>query len=74
MSRRIEVRRNPDGSVDEVLLYDGAECLFHLEQMGPANWYFGLYPNGLEDLKQFGIWLEKRTIHVRPYNDPPEWR
>lgn len=28
---RVEVRRNDDGSIDEVLLYLGDECVFHLE-------------------------------------------
>ena len=34
-----QIRRNPDGSVDEVIVSD---CLVQLEQMGPDHWWLGI--------------------------------
>jgi uncharacterized Zn finger protein (UPF0148 family) len=42
-SYRVEVRKNADGTIDEVLLYDAERCLFHMEQMSKRSWWFGLY-------------------------------
>jgi hypothetical protein len=43
MKRRIEVRKKPDGSVDEVLLYIDDECVMHLEYMDDNKIWIGLY-------------------------------
>ena len=39
----IEIRHNPDGSVDEVCMYIDGECVVHVEQMSTAHWWMGLY-------------------------------
>lgn len=62
---RVEVRRNADDSIDEVLLYDDERCLFHLEQMDTAAWWFALYPDAafLDD-QHFDIVRRKRSVVV----------
>lgn len=77
-AERIEVRRNPDGTIDEVLLYVGDRCVFHLEQMSKRSWYFGLYPKcddgradehyDPDEMQQFYIWSDKR-VTVRAGSD-----
>lgn len=66
VSERVEIRRNDDGSIDEVLLFVGERCVFHLEQMSKRSWYFGLYPqpgdSGAErGVEQFYINADKRV-------------
>ena len=61
--RRVEVRRNEDDTVDEVLLYDGETCLFHLEQMDTGYWWFALYPSGLDGDEHFDV-VSTRRIKV----------
>ncbi len=40
-----EVRRNEDGSIDEIVAYGpNGECIFHLEQMDEGCWWFAIYP------------------------------
>lgn len=69
MSERIEVRRNDDGTIDEVLLYVGERCVFHLEQMSKRSWYFGVYPEGSkDDPGQFYV-RSKRRVTVRKGTD-----
>ena len=68
MTERIEVRRNPDGTIDEVLLMIGQRCVFHLEQLDANAWYFGLYPDGDETAEQFDIHSTKR-VTVRDARD-----
>ena len=67
MTERIEVRRNPDGTIDEVLFLIGERCVFHLEQMDTNAWYFGLYPDG-DEMEQFDIHSTKR-VTVRDARD-----
>ncbi len=57
---RVEVRNNDDGTVDEVLLYVGKRCVFHLEQMDTGAWWFALYPEGVED-DHFDIHSSRRV-------------
>lgn len=57
---RVEVRHNEDGTIDEVLLYDGKRCLFHLEQMDTGAWWFALYPKGADD-EHFDIRSTRRV-------------
>ncbi len=64
---RVEIRRNPDGTIDEVLLYVGDRCVFHLEQNSPLSWYFNLYPRA-GDPEQFSINARKR-VTVRDRRD-----
>lgn len=65
---RTEVRRNPDGSVDEVLLWDADRCLFHLEQLGCDRFWFALYPDDPTSTASagdhFDIFLRKRSVVV----------
>ena len=44
-----EIRRYPDGSVDEIVAYgpDG-RCWFHLEQMDDSRWWMAIYPPSRE--------------------------
>jgi len=60
MTARPEIRRNPDGTIDEICA-DGVD--FHLEQMDNGAWFIGLtYPDGLTA----HIWLsaKNRRAHV----------
>lgn len=40
----IVVRKNEDGTLDEILMYSRGEVVFHLESMGSNGWWSGLYP------------------------------
>lgn len=60
-----EVRRNDDGTIDEVLFYVDGKCVFHMEQMSKKSWYFGLYPS-VEEVQQFNV-HSKMRVHVRSY-------
>lgn len=42
----IEIRRNEDGSVDEVCLYVGGKCVVHVEQMSDQCFWMALYGAG----------------------------
>lgn len=64
---RVEIRRNPDGTIDEVLLYVGDRCVFHLEQNSKHSWFFGLYPEG-EEIEQFWVYAKGR-VTVRSGRD-----
>ena len=35
----VEIRRNEDGSLDEVVTRVGGKCVFHLEQMDTNHWW-----------------------------------
>lgn len=59
-----EVRRNDDGTIDEVLLYVDGKCVFHMEQMSKKSWYFGLYLQ--DEIEQFSV-SSKTRVHVRSY-------
>jgi len=65
---RVEVRKTADGSVDEVLLYDGQRCLFHMEQMAKASWWFALYPvtmsRGADVDRHFRIFRDGKRVRV----------
>ena len=67
---RVEVRRNDDGSLDEVLLYDAERCLFHMEQLDDDRWWFALYPtdpgaSGMtDDDAHFDIFRRKKHVEV----------
>lgn len=80
-AERVEVRRNDDGTIDEVLLYVGERCVFHLEQMDKRGWYFGLYPcpDGSserhpidhDEVRQFYIHADKRvTVRAGESGEP----
>ena len=43
---RFETRPNDDGTVDEVLIYAGSECVFHLEQLDHDAYWFAWYAGG----------------------------
>lgn len=70
-AERIEIRRNDDGTIDEVLFFVGIRCVFHLEQNSKHSWYFGLYPNNdLDQLEQFSI-SSKRRVRIANHKDQP---
>ena len=67
MKYRVEIRRNDDGSLDEVLLYDEERCLFHLEQMDGDHWWFALYPVPVihsDEDEHFDIVKHKKWVKV----------
>ena len=39
MADAVEIRRNPDGSIDEIVAH---ACNVHVEQMDAAGWYMGV--------------------------------
>jgi len=70
VAMRVEERRNDDGTLDEVLLFDGERCVFHLEQMDKNAWYFGLYPDGSLQ-EQYDIRARRGVkVKVHNYQDP----
>ena len=68
-----EVRRNDDGTIDEIV---AEGCVIHLEQMDKGSWYLGLYadhsPNA--SLLQVDIVSKKRVKVLAQYgpNEYPE--
>lgn len=67
MTERLEVRRNDDGTIDEVLIYIDDRCVMHIEQMEKNAWYLGVYIG--TDVDQFSIHGKSR-VTIRHYNDP----
>jgi hypothetical protein len=55
MTDRPEIRRNPDGTIDEICA-DGV--FFHLEQMDNGAWLIGLT---YQDGRSARIWLSARN-------------
>jgi hypothetical protein len=73
MSERVEIRRNPDGSVDEVIarMENG---FVHIEQLSENQWWVGLQLNK-EEWRI--VWSTRRSapidIFVENETDPDEW-
>ena len=42
-SLRFDTRPNDDGTIDEVLVYAGRNCVFHLEQLDDDHYWFAWY-------------------------------
>ena len=56
----VEVRRNPDQSIDEIIINGGN---VHIEQMSDDGWFMGVdMPNG--DYWQFWFGAKNRKSHV----------
>ena len=49
----IEIRNNDDGSLDEIVMRVGGECVYHLEQMSHRSWWMGCY----QGKKRVAVWL-----------------
>lgn len=64
---RVEVRRDPDGTVDEVLLYVGGRVVAHLERMSDRAVWLGLYPGKPPsgDTVHVDFWAEAGDLQVR---------
>lgn len=45
----IVVRKNEDGSLDELFLYARGEVILHLEDLGSNGWWIGCYPPNGDD-------------------------
>ena len=60
MSDAVEIRKNPDGSIDEVV---AKNCTIHVEQMSSDGWYMGI--DG-EDGSYWQFWFgsKNRKSHV----------
>lgn len=52
----IEIRNNVDGSLDEIVMRVGGECIFHLEQMSYRSWWMGC----CQGKKRVAVWLMAR--------------
>jgi hypothetical protein len=67
-----EVRRNPDGSVDEIV---AKGCSIHLEQMDKGVWYLGIYADDTPDnILQVDIYRRgKKRVVVDPKYGPDEF-
>lgn len=60
MTEGMEIRRNPDGSIDEIVAKD---CFVHIEQMNGNSWFISLdTPDGT----QWRFWMgsENRKSRV----------
>ena len=56
----VEIRRNPDQSIDEICIAGGN---VHIEQMDNSGWFMGVeLPNG--DYWQFWFGAKNRRSHV----------
>lgn len=56
----VEIRRNPDGTIDEVVARGGS---LHIEQLSDDGWYIGLdMPDGT--YWQFYLGAKNRKSHV----------
>lgn len=67
-----EVRRNENGTLDEVVASsDDGTLSFHLEQNSKGEWYFGLYGPG-DEVHQFTIYRAKKRVVVGRFDDSPE--
>lgn len=58
----IEIRRNDDGSVDEVLMYVDGRCVVHVEQMYDECFWMALY--GSKHTAHVNFWSKNRRSHV----------
>lgn len=47
---RTELRYHPDGTLDEVVIYLGEQCVFHMEQMDGTHWWMACYTDDVEEL------------------------
>lgn len=46
MSDLVEMRRDEDGALDEVVIKDDrGRVIFHMERMDEADWWAAVYPN-----------------------------
>lgn len=60
MSAAVEIRRNPDGSIDEIV---AKNCTLHVEQMSNDGWFMGIDgPDG--SYWQFWFGAKNRRSHV----------
>jgi len=64
----VELRPMPDGSFDELVLYDapGGKCVVHAEMMDTNRLWIGIYPPG-EKERRVVMWISaksKLTIHA----------
>lgn len=60
MSNAVEIRRNPDQSIDEVIAHG---CNLHIEQMSNDGWYMGLQASD-GSYWQFWFGSKNRRSHV----------
>jgi hypothetical protein len=58
-------RPNEDGTIDEVLIYAGARCIFHLEQLDHDAYWFAWYSggDGTHD-RHFNIHRRKKRVEI----------
>jgi hypothetical protein len=66
----IEVRRNPDGSLDEIVAND---CMVHLEQMDEGHWWMGIYKNNYRQVVNFSaVRADLNVAHSEMDDWPPD--
>lgn len=61
---RFEVRPNDDGTVDEVLIYAGSTCVFHLEQLDKDAYWFAWYGDGMDRDRHFNIRRNGKRVAI----------
>lgn len=56
---KVELRPMPDGSFDELVLYDapGGKCIVHAEMMDGKCLWIGIYPPG-EPERRVVMWIK----------------
>lgn len=60
MSSAVEIRPNPDGSIDEIA---AEKCSVHIEQMSDDGWYMGIEASD-GSFWQFWLGSKNRRSHV----------
>lgn len=61
---RFEVRPNEDGTIDEVLIYVGEACVFHLEQLDDDAYWFAWFGDGPDRERHFDIRRRKKRVEI----------
>ncbi|HCO01862.1 MAG TPA: hypothetical protein DIT48_00595 [Actinobacteria bacterium] len=61
---RFETRPNDNGTIDEVLIYVGDRCVFHLEQLDDDAYWFAWYGDGMDRDQHFDIRRHGKRVTI----------
>jgi len=67
---KVELRPMPDGSFDELILYDadGKKVIVHAEMMDGNRLWVGIYPPGAKD--RVSMWISARgKLTINAFED-----
>jgi hypothetical protein len=56
IENKVAIRLDNAGNFDELLLYDGQECIVHAEMMDRDTLWIGIYPRG-EKERRVMMWI-----------------